>query len=276
MSAAKYFSRVVAAIAFVLIATPACATWSIIAIDAQTGQIVVASATCVPQRAFARFPAKGLMDVQAIVVPGIGVAAAQAGVDSSRKNQMLIYEELKKGTAPADILQLLSADPAFQSRQFAIVDRTGRAAGFSGKSNGPVSLDRQGTIRQGGRIIHYSVQGNILRGERVVIAAEAALRSSAGALTDKVMAAMEAADAEGGDSRCSCDSGPKIDAPCTAKTSHVAYLLSAEASDKTGTSFNDGTYSLYLPVTDADITSAENANPVKTLRMRYDAWKKRR
>ncbi len=31
---------------------------------------------------------------------------------------------------------------------------------------------------------------------------------------------------------------------------------------------------MYVSVTDEDITPAENANPVKTLRLRYDAWKK--
>ena len=40
------------------------ATWSVIAIDARTGQIVIASATCVPQGRFPAFPAKGLMDLQ--------------------------------------------------------------------------------------------------------------------------------------------------------------------------------------------------------------------
>ena len=45
-------------------------------------------------------------------------------------------------------------------------------------------------------------------------------------------------------------------------------------TDTPGTAHNDGTYSLYLSVTDADITPAEDANPVKTLRLRYDAWKK--
>ena len=34
------------------------------------------------------------------------------------------------------------------------------------------------------------------------------------------------------------------------------------------------TYYAYLRVTDDDIRPSENANPVKTLRMRYDAWKK--
>jgi hypothetical protein len=33
---------------------------------------------------------------------------------------------------------------------------------------------------------------------------------------------------------------------------------------------------MYISVTDRDITPKEDANPVKTLRMRYDAWKKNR
>lgn len=268
--------RALLSLAVILVASPAFATWSIIAIDANSGEIVIASATCVPQGAFARFPAKGLMDVQAILVPGRGVAAAQASVDGSRRNQMLIYEELRKGTDPQEILKMLSADPAFQSRQFAIVDQYGRGAAFSGERNGPVSLHKQGMIRTPGRRIYYSVQGNILRSEEVVTAAVAAFRTARGTLPDKVMAAMEAADAKGGDSRCSCASAPKIDAPCTAKTSHVAYLLRSNRSDPLGTSYNDGKYAFYLSVTDADITPAEDANPVKTLRMRYEAWKTQR
>ena len=268
--------RLTLAICFSLIATPAFATWSVILIDSRTGEIVVASATCVPQAAFARFPAKGLMDVQAIIVPGVGVAAAQAAVDNTRRNQMLIYEELKRGTSPADIMKLLSADPAIESRQFAILDRKGGFAGFSGSSNGPVSLDRQGEMNVSGRRVFYSIQGNILRSDAVVTSAVEALRSARGTLMDKVMAAMEAADAQGGDSRCSCESRPKVDAPCSAKTSHVAYLLRSMPGDTSGVSYNDGKYSFYMPVTDADIKPNENANPVKTLRMRYDAWKRNR
>ena len=268
--------RILLAAAFVLVAAPAFATWSIIAIDSRTGDMIIASATCVPQAAFARFPAKGLMDVQAIVVPGRGIAAAQAAVDSTRKNQMLIYDELRKGTHPEEILRMLSADPAIESRQFGILDITGRAAGFSGPRNGQVSLHRQGVIRMTGRRIYYSIQGNILKSEDVVTAAVEAFRSARGTLADRVMAAMEAADANGGDRRCTCDSLPKIDAPCSAKTAHVAYLLRATPSDKPGVSHNDGSYALYLSVTDADITPSEDANPVKTLRMRYEAWKKSR
>jgi uncharacterized Ntn-hydrolase superfamily protein len=259
--------------ALLLSVSPAFATWSVIAVDRATGRVVIASATCVPQAAFAGFPAKDLRDVQAIVVPGKGVAAAQASVDNTRANQKLIFAEIQKGTAPADIITLLKADPRIASRQFAIVDMQGRSAGFSGERNLAVSLDRQGQVA--GTDIHYSIQGNILASEAVVTKAVDALVAASGTLSDRVMAAMEAADAAGGDSRCSCDRGPKINAQCTAKTSHVAYILEARKGDTNGTSYNDGQYALYISVTDQDIQPDEDANPVRTLRRRYERAKAR-
>ena len=115
--------RVLAAFVFVFACSaPAFATWSVVALDQKTGAIVVASATCVPQRAFVTsMGAKGLMDIQAIVVPGKGAAAAQADVDRTRQNQNLIYAELRKGTDPAQILVLLKEDPRIERRQFGIV-----------------------------------------------------------------------------------------------------------------------------------------------------------
>jgi hypothetical protein len=59
-------------------AAPAFATWSVIAVDAKTGQVIIASSTCVRQQGFPeRQPngARDLMDVQAVIVPGVGVAA---------------------------------------------------------------------------------------------------------------------------------------------------------------------------------------------------------
>ena len=67
---------------------------------------------------------------------------------------------------------------------------------------------------------------------------------------------------------------PKVNAPCDGKTAHVAYILRADKDDKSGESYNDGQYAMYISVTNDDITPAENANPVMTLRMRYDAWKR--
>lgn len=253
-------------------ASPALATWSVIAVDGRTGEVVISSATCVPQERFAGFPAKGLMDVQAIIVPGKGVAAAQAGVDRTRENQKLIYSEIQRGTDPSQIIEQLKADPSIETRQFAIVDVQGRMAGFSGRENNTASLDRQDQVP--GTDIYFSIQGNILMSDEVVTAAMAAFKAASGTLADRTMAAMEVADARGGDKRCTCDSEPKVDAPCDGKTAHVAYIVAAKASDAPGHSFNDGRYALFIDVANTDIKPNENANPVKTLRMRYDAWKK--
>src|SRR5258706_11651909 len=67
--------------------TQAFATWSVIAVDRKTGEVVIASATCVPQDLIIRFPALSLKDIQAIIIPGKGVAAAQANVDRTRGKQ---------------------------------------------------------------------------------------------------------------------------------------------------------------------------------------------
>ena len=268
----NFFSVVAALNALALSPASVFATWSVIAADRATGRVVIASATCVPQANLERFPSKGLMDVQAIVVPGVGVAAAQAGVDRTRANQMLIYQEMKKGTHPSAILQLLMQDSSIQRRQFGMVDLQGRFAGFSGARNGNASLDVQGQVP--GTEIFYSIQGNILQSNAVVQNAVRALESTEGTITDRVMAAMEAADAAGGDSRCTCTSEPVPDAPCSTRAAHVAYLLAADRNDTQGTSHNDGRYSVFLDVTDQNIRADENANPVTTLRMRYDVWKR--
>lgn len=213
------------------------------------------------------------MDVQAIIVPGIGVAAAQAGVDRTRANQRLIYAQLKDATHPRLILGMLTADPEIQRRQFAIVDMQGRSIGFSGRDNRAASLSHQGQVP--GTQIYYSVQGNILASTAVVRNAAAALEAADGDVLDRVMAAMEAADAAGGDSRCTCETPPVPDAACDGRNAHVAYILAADPDDAEGDSFNDGDYYLFIDVTDQNIQPHENGNPVITLRMRYDAWKSR-
>src|SRR4026208_1522590 len=133
-------SRFVAALLLVLVPTTASATWSIVAVDKATRRVVIASATCVHNNDEAR---KG---VQAVIGPGKGVAACQASVDGTHANQMLVFAELQKGTEPSKIIEMLSADPSFQSRQFGIVDLKGRSAGHSGLTNGYVTQDIQGQV----------------------------------------------------------------------------------------------------------------------------------
>jgi uncharacterized Ntn-hydrolase superfamily protein len=275
---------IAAVLAFLLWPSTAAATWSIVAVDMSTGRIVIASATCVNRDdAFLR-------GVQAVIVPGKGIAACQAAVDGTHANQMLVFNELAKGTDPAKIIEMLSQDPAFQSRQFGIVDLKGRSAGHSGLTNGYVSQDVQGHVP--GTQIYYSIQGNILRPGEVVPGAVKAFLETAGALTDRVMAAMDAADAAGGDSRCTCAppptpqgvsaAAPIVPAaiPCEGRTSYIAYINMAERNDTNGDSHNNGKYAMYITVAQPEfggpnaIRAGENLNPVKTLRMRYDEWRK--
>lgn len=65
---------------FCAIPSPALATWSVIAVDKATGRVVISSATCVDR------DDQFLMGVQAVVVPGKGVAAGQAGADGTHNN----------------------------------------------------------------------------------------------------------------------------------------------------------------------------------------------
>jgi hypothetical protein len=257
------------------------ATWSVVAVDKSTGRVVIASATCV------NGADDFLKGVQAVVIPGKAIAACQ----SAAGNQDIVFRELQRGTAPKDIIELIAReDPAFQSRQYGIVDLQGRSAGHSGLTNGFVSQDIQGQVP--GTEIFYSIQGNILRSGNVIPNAVKAFLKNNGAITDRVMAAMDAASESGGDSRCVCPdpndpSTPKI--ACDGKVADVAYILMAEPNDTVGAGPSDGKYTMYITVSQPDpavrdgnqtshgpnqIKSGENLNPVKTLRMRYDVWRK--
>ncbi len=90
------------------------------------------------------------------------------------------------------------------------------------------------------------------------------------------MAAMDAADANGGDHRCNCGNNATPELPCDNKTAHVAYIAIANKDDMAGVTHNDGKYYAFITAYDNELKKGESANPVKTLRMRYDAWVKGR
>ena len=146
-------------------------------------------------------------------------------------------------------------------------------AGFSGENNGYAALAIQSEVR--GEGIFFAVQGNILESDDVVLDAVAAFLESEGTVVDRVMAAMQAADYAGGDSRCSCRSQPVPDteARCTHRTAHVAYIAAARPEDETGDAHSGGEYSLFIDVDDENTRADEDASPVATLRLRYDTWR---
>jgi uncharacterized Ntn-hydrolase superfamily protein len=256
-------------------ASPASATWSVMALDQKSGTIVVASAGCVAQQDLAAMRARDLMDIQAIVVPGKAVAVVQGTFDSTRELQRLMYAELVKGTDPEQILEtILRQDSAIGTRQVAMLDVDGRRAGFTGPGTNVIAAHDQGQVA--GTDIWYSVQGDNFATDEVVRAAVQALADFKEDLAERVMTAMEAIDAKGGDRRCSCASDPKPSAPCETRTAHAAYILRADKSDNNRASYNDGRYAMYLSVSGEHLKPTESPNAVKTLRTRYDEWKRTR
>jgi hypothetical protein len=273
------FRTLLTAAAILAAPTSAFATWSIIAVDQDTGRVSMGTASCVDNptdREFRTFTS--------VIVPGVGVAACQAAVDRSYNVQKFIYDEIKKGTDPKAILEKLAHDdPDYQRRQLAIVDLKGRMAAHTGLDNSYVAQDVQGQVP--GTHIFFSVQANTMRAGKVVPNAAQAFLKTKGALSDRVMAAMDAADGSGGDARCTCPpyptdgSTPPI--PCSNRAAHAGWVIMATPDNKNVATQNDGDYALFLTVIQPgegrgpnQIHVGEDLNPAKTLRMRYDAWRK--
>lgn len=127
-------------------------------------------------------------------VAGVGAIATQADANVAYKGQALAH--LDDGATAAVALQrLLEDDEGRDHRQVGIVDVEGSAASHTG----PSCLDWAGSLTGEG----YAIQGNILTGSEVVEAMEAAwLASPADApLAHRLLAALAAGDAAGGDSR---------------------------------------------------------------------------
>ncbi len=134
---------------------------------------------------------------------GVGAVATQAIVDVSYGPQAIVL--LRQGVAPAEIIRRIwEADPdprpqgwTKYGRQFAVVDMQGNVAAFTGDSAtawaGHMACSRPGT--------HCTAQGNILAGPRVVSEMVRAYESTEGHLAVRLVAALEAGQAAGGDTR---------------------------------------------------------------------------
>jgi uncharacterized Ntn-hydrolase superfamily protein len=165
------------------------ATFSILGHDPETGELGVA----VQSRVFS--VGNGVMWGEA----GVGVVATQAWVDVGYGPRAL--ELLEEGLAPEAVIErLLEEDPDPQGdrwpeagRQVAVMDVGGEVAVHTG----PRASDWAGH-----RVApHVSAQGNILAGPSVVDAMVRAFQETGGHLSFRLLAALEAGQAEGGDTR---------------------------------------------------------------------------
>ena len=123
-----------------------------------------------------------------------GVAAIAHQSQSNPMYGSLGLELLATGMTPQQALELmLRGDKGRETRQVAIIDATGRTAAWTGSA----ALAWKG--HQCGR--DYCAQGNILTGPEVVQAIVKAFEGSHGLLADRILSALDAGQAAGGDAR---------------------------------------------------------------------------
>jgi uncharacterized Ntn-hydrolase superfamily protein len=123
---------------------------------------------------------------------GVGAVATQSFVEVSYGP--LGLELMKAGKSAAEALQaLLAADAQAAVRQVAMIDAAGSAAVHTGERCIAAAGHRQGE--------GYSVQANLMERETVWDAMAEAYEQSHGDFAERLMAALEAAEAEGGDIR---------------------------------------------------------------------------
>jgi uncharacterized Ntn-hydrolase superfamily protein len=157
-------------------------TYSIVARDAETGELGVA----VQSRAFRAGSGVGW------ALPGIGAVASQAF--SERSYGPLGLELLQAGKSPEQALAgLVAADPDSAVRQVAMVDAEGRTAVHTGARCIPEAGHQTGE--------GYTVQANMMRSARVWPAMAEAFEAASGSLARRLLAALDHAEAEGGDWR---------------------------------------------------------------------------
>ena len=126
------------------------------------------------------------------IEPGVGAVATQSLVDFTYGPGGL---ELLRLGRPADkaLEGLLASDAASEVRQVAILDGDGHIATHTGSK----CIDHAGHLTGE----NYSVQANLMMNDTVPAAMARAFEKTEGDLAEKLMAALEAAQAEGGDIR---------------------------------------------------------------------------
>jgi len=159
-------------------------TYSIVARDPQTGELGVAAQT----HWFAAGTVIGWAEA------GIGVVATQSFIDPNYGR--LGLELMRAGRSAPDALKsLLAGDDGRDVRQVAMIDAEGQVAAHTGAKNIAEAGHRVGK--------DYSVQANMMLSDQVWPAMARAFEAASGDLADRMMAALDAAQAAGGMSAAS-------------------------------------------------------------------------
>lgn len=158
-------------------------TFSILAADPTTGEV-----GCAVQSKYFAIGA-----VTPWVRAGVGAVATQAMGVVARNGERAL-SELATRIDPATALErALAEDSDRESRQLGAVTPDGRSAAYTGRR----CIDWAGHLIGEG----FAVQGNMLAGPEVLAAMQSAFLDSREALPERLIAALEAGQAAGGDRR---------------------------------------------------------------------------
>jgi uncharacterized Ntn-hydrolase superfamily protein len=170
-------------------------TFSIIAFDPVTNELGVG----VQSRAF------GAGAAVPYAKPGVGAIATQASANRQYGPKAIAL--LEQGLSPAEVVKRITdEDPGRDTRQVAVIDTKGRSAVYTGKRVIDRNSDPKDLVHLGGYAGHvsglnFSAQGNTLASEAVVQAMAAAYQNGKGSLAERLMDALDAGQAKGGDTR---------------------------------------------------------------------------
>lgn len=170
-------------------------TFSIIAVDPGTGEMGVG----VQSRAF------GAGAAVPWAKPGVGAVATQASANRLYGPKAIAL--LEQGVSPDEVVKRITDEDAGRdSRQVAVIDAKGRSAVYTGRrvisrNNDPKDPVHIGNYAGHESGLNFSAQGNTLASPAVVQAMARAYESTKGSMADRLMAALDAGQAQGGDTR---------------------------------------------------------------------------
>ena len=192
-------------------------TYSIVAVDPETGEVGSAGASCVDLNQF--FP-NSPDDFIAVLHPGLGAINTQAAYNAA--NQNLASERALQGDSAGQIIDYLLANDVESNNRI-------RQYGAALLNNGNPDIAAHTGLNCFDEKYHiigetYSIQGNILIDSNVLDSMEAAFLRTDGPLSCKLMAALQGANRIGADSRCASNNTSSL----------FAYLKVAQPDDLFG------------------------------------------
>jgi uncharacterized Ntn-hydrolase superfamily protein len=248
-------------------------TWSVAAIDPRTGDVGVASASCVPSFA----------DALAALVPGKGAGATQASFDIDNRN--VVYQAIQEGLMAEEVIARVTApanDTAINRRQYGVVTLNNgqvHVAGFTAPIRLGMVVPEDGSTPRWAGVradaqYGVTVQGNTLASEDVVAKGLDAFRwedpAGFNTLADRLMRALEAGAVYGGDVRCNTEN--------TRQTAAMAFIVVQRGTDPPYATENIGMSDQGTDKAPWLAISVQGErggdNPLLELRLRYDRWRR--